>query len=89
MDNIFRIKKSRDTSAKSKASETFTGTLDSIHQSLISEMRDTNIEELHTRKVEIEKELGDMQDMYKATKLQDEIRTIHRRLAQDDPLKDY
>lgn len=89
MDNIFRIKKSRDTSAKSKASETITGTLDSIHQSLITEMRDTNIEELQLRKVEIEKELGDMQDMYKATKLQDEIRTIHRRLAQDDPLKDY
>jgi hypothetical protein len=89
MDNIFRIKKSRDTSAKSKASETVTGTLDSIHQSLISEMRDINIEELQIRKVEIEKELGDMQDMYKATKLQDEIRTIHRRLAQDDPLKDY
>jgi hypothetical protein len=89
MDNIFRIKKSRDTSAKSKASETITGTLDSIHQSLISEMRDTNIEELQIRKVEIEKELGDMHDMYKATKLQDEIRTIDRRLAQDDPLKDY
>ena len=89
MDNIFRIKKSRDTSAKSKASETITGTLDSIHQTLISEMKDTNIEELQNRKIEIEKELDDMQDMYKATKLQDEIRTIHRRLAQDDPLKDY
>jgi len=89
MDNIFRIKKSRDTSAKSKASETITGTLDSIHQTLISEMKDVNIEELQIRKVEIEKELSDMQDMYKATKLQDEIRTIHRRLAQDDPLKDY
>jgi len=89
MDNIFRIKKSRDTAAKSKASETISGTLDSIHQSLITEMKDINIEELQTRKVEIERELGDMQDMYKTTKLQDEIRTIDRRLAQDDPLKDY
>jgi len=89
MDNIFRIKKSRDTSTKSKTSETFTGTLDSIHQTLISEMRDSNIIELQTRKIEIEKELGDMQDMYKATKLQDEIRTIHRRLAQNDPVQDY
>jgi len=89
MDNIFRIKKSRDTSTKSKTSETFTGTLDSIHQTLISEMRDSNITELQTRKIEIEKELGDMQDMYKATKLQDEIRTIHRRLAQNDPVQDY
>jgi hypothetical protein len=89
MDNIFRIKKSRDTSTKSKASETFTGTLDSIHQTLISEMRDTNIEELQTRKIEIERELEDIQDIYKATKLQDEIRTINRRLAQDDPVQDY
>ena len=89
MDNIFRIKRSRDTSAKSKASETFTGTLDSIHQTLISEMRDTNIEELQTRKIQIERELEDIQDIYKATKLQDEIRTINRRLAQDDPVQDY
>jgi hypothetical protein len=89
MDNIFRIKKSRDTSAKSKASEAISGTLDSIHQLLITEMKDTNIGELQTRRTEIERELGDMQDMYKATKLQDEIRTIDRRLAQDDPLKDY
>jgi hypothetical protein len=89
MDNIFRIKKSRDTSAKTKTSETITGTLDSIHQTLISEMRHTNIEELQNRKMEIEHELGDMQDMYKATKLQDEIRTIDRRLAQEDPVQDY
>ena len=44
MDNIFRIKKSRDTAAKSKASETISGTLDSIHQSLITEMKDINID---------------------------------------------
>jgi hypothetical protein len=89
MDNIFRIKKSRDTLVKSRNSDTVTGTLDSIHQSLITEMRDTNIQELQNRKVEIEKELEDMQDIYKATKLQDEIRTIHRRLAQNDPVQDY
>jgi hypothetical protein len=89
MDNIFRIKKSRDTSAKSKASETFTGTLDSIHQSLISEMRDSNIEELQFRKTEIEKELGNIQCVYNSTKLQNEIRDIQRRLSQDDPVQDY
>jgi hypothetical protein len=89
MDNVFRIKKSRDTSTKSKTSETFTGTLDSIHQTLISEMRDSNIAELQTRKTEIEKELEDIECIYNATKLQDEIRTIDRRLAQDDPVQDY
>lgn len=89
MDNIFRIKKSRDTTMKSKSSENVTGTLDSIHQSLISEMQDTNLIELQSRKEDIEKELGDIQDVYNVTKLQDEIRTIHRRLAQEDPIKDY
>ena len=32
MDNIFRIKKSRDGVSKSKVSDTVSGTLDSIHQ---------------------------------------------------------
>jgi hypothetical protein len=89
MDNIFRIKKSRETSIKSKVSETLSGTLDSIHQHLISSIKDADLIELKTRKVEIEEELEDIQDIYKVTKLQDELRTIERRLAQDDPLKEY
>jgi len=89
MDNIFRIKKSRDTVSKAKASETMSGTLDSIHQNLVSEMKDTNIDELKSRQTDIQKELDDMRDVYKVTKLQDELRTIQIRLAQQDPLKDY
>ena len=89
MDNVFRIKKSRDTLAKTKAAETLTGTLDSIHQNLVSGMRDADLVELEARKNEIEQELEDMQDVYKVTKLQDELRTIVMRLAQDNPLKDY
>jgi hypothetical protein len=88
MDNVFRIKKSRDVSVK-KASDTVAGTLDSIHQTLTSEMRDSHIGDLKNRKDELEKELDDIQDVYKVTKLQDELRTIQKRLAQDDPLKDY
>ena len=89
MDNVFRIKKTRDTSAKTKASEMLSGTLDSIHKNLISEIRDANINELELRKIQIEKELEDLQDIYKATKLQDEYRKIEKRLGQQDPLKDY
>ena len=89
MDNIFRIKKSRDGIFKSKAFDTVSGTLDSIHQNLISGMRDTDLNDLQIRKTELEQELEDIHDIYKATKLQDELRTIQRRLAQDDPLKDY
>jgi hypothetical protein len=62
MDNIFRIKKTRDTVSKTKASETMSGTLDSIHQNLIMEMRDINITDLTNRQIEIQKELDDMID---------------------------
>jgi hypothetical protein len=88
MDNVFRIKKSRDVSVK-KASDTIAGTLDSIHQTITSEMRESDINDIKNRKIELEKELDDIQDVYKVTKLQDELRTIQKRLAQDDPLKDY
>jgi len=89
MDNVFRIKKSRDGVSKSKASDTVSGTLDSIHQNIISGMRDADLDDLKLRKVELEEELEDIQDIYKSTKLQEELRTIEKRLAQDDPLKDY
>lgn len=89
MDNIFRIKKSRDGISKSKVPDTVSGTLDSIHQNLICEIKDTDLDDLRSRKIELEKELEDINDVYKATKLQYELRMINRRLAQDDPLKDY
>lgn len=88
--DVFRIKKSRDTNVK-KTSEIISGTLDSIHQNLVSSIKQTttNIEDLRTRKEEIEEELEDIIDIYRSTKLREELRTIERRLAQDDPLKDY
>jgi len=91
MDNVFRIKKARDPTARSKAAESVAGTLDSIHTSIVTSMKDItqNLGDLRSRKIELEKELEDMFDIYKVTKLQDELRTIHRRLAQDDPLSDY
>ena len=89
MDNIFRIKKSRDL-VKSKVQD-MSGTLDSIHQNLITSMKDVtiNIEDLRAREIELEQQLEDMVEVYTATKLQEELRTIRKRLGQDDPLKDY
>lgn len=91
MDNVFRIKKSRETGPKVKSSETISGTLDSIHQNLVSSMRETtsNLEDLRKRKEEIQQELDDTLDIYRMTKLQEELRTIQKRLDQEDPLKDY
>ena len=91
MDNVFRIKKSRDTGPKTKTAESVSGTLDSIHQNIVTSMRETtmNLDELRKRKEEIEYELDIISDMYKVTKLQEELRTIQKRLDQEDPLKDY
>jgi hypothetical protein len=74
---------------KTKSSENISGTLDSIHQNIICEMKDLDIQVLLNKKCEIIQELDDLEDMYKATKLQDELRTIQKRLEQVDPLKEY
>jgi hypothetical protein len=91
MDNVFRIKKMRDSGVKSKVSENVSGTLDSIHQNIVNSMKEVtiNIEDLKLREIEIENELENMTEVYNLTKLQEELRTIKNRLAQDDPLKDY
>lgn len=89
--DIFRIKKSRETGPKTKSSENVSGTLDSIHQSIVSTMRETtlNLDDLRNRRDEIDHELDTLTDVYRVTKLQDEYRTIQKRLDQEDPLKDY
>jgi hypothetical protein len=91
MDNVFRIKKSRDSATKSKEYDNVSGTLDSIHQNMIFNIQNANLQELSNRKQEIleniEKIGGD--DVYKITKLQDELRTIQKRLDQQNPMKDY
>ena len=57
MDNVFRIKKSRDIRAKK--SDTVSGTLDSIHQSVVSNIKEetTNVEEMEKKLEENKKEL--------------------------------
>ena len=91
MDNVFRIKKSRDTDTKPKEYETVSGTLDSIHQNMVSKIRDANLLELINKKKELEKNIEGIQseDVYKITKLQDELRTIQKRLDQQNPMTDY
>lgn len=90
MDNVFRIKKSRDVGSKQKNADV-SGTLDSIHQNLIKTMKDVtlNIEELKARKAELEDEINTTTQFHVTTKLREELRTINLRLGQEDPLKDY
>jgi len=97
MENVFRIKKTRDSSSKSKSQEIVTGTLDSIHQGMIHGMKETVLttEDLK-RKIEENKllieqlELSlDLSDILKVSKLLEENKEIQERLDQEDPLKDY
>ena len=95
MDNMFRIKKTRDAPSRSKQS--VSGTLDSIHQSMISDMRDvaTSIDSLKERSAEIEEELEtaglqtELEEIIKTNKLKDELTSIQKKLEQENPLKDY
>jgi len=96
MDNIFRIKRQRDTTLSKKA-DVVSGTLDSVHQSIVTGIRDetTNICELRAHVSNIETELEtlnkstELNDILKASKLRDEMKDIQTRLEQANPLTDY
>jgi hypothetical protein len=95
MDNIFRIKRQRDTT--SKKTDVVSGTLDSVHQSIVTGIRDetTNGDDLRLHLKDMERELLVLDksvvlaDILKASKLREEIRDLTERLEQTNPLTDY
>ena len=95
MDNVFRIKKSREI--RTKKSDTVSGTLDSIHQSVVSTIKEetTNIEELEKKLDESKKELEQLEsstkldDILKSTKLREETRSLSERIENESQLEDY
>ena len=97
MDNIFRIKKSRDASLRSKQQEIVSGTLDSIHQNIVSSIRDTQMteDEIRQRYSEIKSDVEKIQqstnifDILKASKLQEELKHLEDKMLNNDPLTDY
>lgn len=91
MDNMFRIKKTRESTSRIKNSEIVSGTLDSIHQNLISNIKETTstLEDLKERALKIEEEIVNPENTVKVTRLQEELKVINKRLVQEDPLKDY
>jgi hypothetical protein len=96
MDNVFRIKKSRDT-VRTKKTDTVSGTLDSIHQSVVSTIQEetSNLLDMNNRlddiRAEIEtlKSSSDLNDILKFTKLQEEEKILNDRLLSEKPLEDY
>ena len=95
MDNIFRIKRQRDTT--SKKTDVVSGTLDSVHQSIVTGIRDetTNGDDLRLHLNQMEQELTVLDksvilsDILKASKLREEIKDLTERLDQINPLTDY
>lgn len=95
MENVFRTKKIRDTSSRTKTNDVVSGTLDSIHQNVVSSLRDTDSDVLNSRLRELEKELSDIENIFtidailKKSKLQLEINQIHKTLDEHNPVESY
>ena len=53
MDNIFRTKKFRETASRSNTSDTVSGTLDSLHQNIINNIKDSDVDDIRERITDI------------------------------------
>ena len=81
MDNIFRIKKQRDTTSSKKV-DVVSGTLDSVHQTIVTGIRDetTNIDTLRIQLDSMKTELlilektASLPDILKASKMREDIK---------------
>jgi len=97
MENGFRIKKNRDALSRPKHQEVVSGTLDSIHQGVVSSIRDTalNTAELRRTVEDYYREIGGAEassalpDILRVSRLRSDIKEIEGRLRTEDPLKDY
>ena len=96
MDTIFRIKKGRETS-RSKNSEIISGTLDSIHQNVVSSMKQhtLNLEVLKEQQQELENQIleiensNDLDEILKCSKLKEELKELKQRIDEQDPIQNY
>ena len=95
MDNVFRTKKIRDSSHTSKTSELVSGTLDSIHQNIVSSLRDTDTELLDVKINEIKLEIAELEnsisldDILRISKLRSELESINTILLERNPVENY
>ena len=95
MENVFRTKKYRDTGTRSSKNETVTGTLDSLHQSTVAQLRNVDIEELSTQKQTIIDMLqclessADLSDILRVSKLHEELKQIDIQINRTNAVEDY
>ena len=95
MDNIFRVKKFRDISSRSKTRDIVSGTLDSIHQTVVSSLKDTNSDTIQKTIQDITAEIEELEtstkleDILKLNKLQAELNDLKRALEEENPVESY
>jgi len=87
---MFRIKKSRDTTSLSKNQDVVSGTLDSVHQTMVSSIRDISpADKINFRIREIQEEIeesrnkGDLLTILKLSKLDEEHKKLITHLSED------
>jgi len=93
MENIFRIKKSSDSSVVLKTQ----GTLDYIHSSIVSAMKDTKLNtlEIEERCGVLETEMEDLNvlssigEIVKASKAEQDLKDLRERLHSKNPVEEY
>lgn len=96
MDTVFRIKRGRD-GVRTKQQEVMSGTLDSIHQTIVTSIKShtTNLETLREHIEEIKKEIEplenstDLNDILKSSKLQEELKQCIERYEEQNSLENY
>jgi len=96
METVFRIKKGRE-SYRSKQTDIVSGTLDSIHQNVVSNIRQQacNFDQLKQKQDELEQEIfqledsNELEDILKCSKMKQELKELKDRLDEQDPLQNY
>ena len=94
MDNTFRIKKTRDTTSRSKQNDIVSGTLDSIHQTIVGSLKETNSSntELSRRLEELQNEIyilkGKLENQKEVEcgKLQETLMNLNRQLGEKNDI---
>ena len=93
MDNIFRIKKASDSSGVVKTQ----GTLDHIHSSIVSAIKDTSLNKLDMEEqcstLETEMDglnvISSVDDVIKASKAEHQLKEIRAKLDSKNPVEEY
>lgn len=96
MDNVFRTKKFRETSSRTKMQdELVTGTLDSIHQTIVSNLKMQKTDDLINKRTNILKRISDIENslnlnnILECNKLREELQHIDSSLDSANSVESY